>query len=495
MKKSARWFTTFFALTMFVAACGGSDDAATGAETEGSNPEVDAGASGGSTSDEDGGDSTGGENTDDDNTDAGGGADSGAGGESVVCGPGAVTAPAGTYVAFYAQCVELNDMDLFPVFRADPGYQPSASARLEQRLEALVLGVTSEERSSGLGVGFDQERDADLIDVVAGVGTDGIASVEFVVDGEAWDPGALASTSAQLMSFLDPLVATTLADAEITGIDLNGLCWGELGCEAGVVDRTDWETQLFTNYGVLSHEFCDLTEAWLRPDDCTVDGQLAEELTAGRVFDVADDDTLNLRAGPGVDFVEVAELPPDSPIRAAAAVALAEDGGRWGLVEGDAGNGWANLAFVSLERSDDESLIDAFITFAVNRNRTNFDELPLADEVQLGLGPDLQVTFAADELRNANRWTLDVESFRAYEGPFSALDVLAQMSIYQVARGPHDHCAGDPMPAPAGFDDADRISVQPDEQTITSCLEWDTVDFFLNGAGQVEAITLDLWEP
>ncbi len=50
------------------------------------------------------------------------------------------------------------------------------------------------------------------------------------------------------------------------------------------------------------------------------------------------------------------------------------------------------------------------------------------------------------------------------------------------------------MPAPEGFEDHARISVQPDPDTIDSCLRWFTVDFFVAG-GEVEAITMDLWEP
>lgn len=52
-----------------------------------------------------------------------------------------------------------------------------------------------------------------------------------------------------------------------------------------------------------------------------------------------------------------------------------------------------------------------------------------------------------------------------------------------------------PQPPPSGLQDLRRVSVQPPEQSIESCLEWSTVDFFVDEDGLVVAITVDLWEP
>ena len=54
---------------------------------------------------------------------------------------------------------------------------------------------------------------------------------------------------------------------------------------------------------------------------------------------------------------------------------------------------------------------------------------------------------------------------------------------------------GQPVPPPGGYEEFDRISVQPRLGPQDSCLMWQTVDFFLLPSGDVAAITLDLWEP
>lgn len=50
------------------------------------------------------------------------------------------------------------------------------------------------------------------------------------------------------------------------------------------------------------------------------------------------------------------------------------------------------------------------------------------------------------------------------------------------------------MPAPEGYADLRRVSIQPSEESTDSCLSWFTVDLFVN-RGQVVAVTLDLYEP
>lgn len=81
----------------------------------------------------------------------------------------------------------------------------------------------------------------------------------------------------------------------------------------------------------------------------------------------------------------------------------------------------------------------------------------------------------------------------AYVGPFSALDLLAQDRPVTVTAGPHDHCAGPPMPIHAELEGLRQISIQPTD--ATSCLEWWVVDLFLTEAGDLAGVTLDLWEP
>jgi hypothetical protein len=65
----------------------------------------------------------------------------------------------------------------------------------------------------------------------------------------------------------------------------------------------------------------------------------------------------------------------------------------------------------------------------------------------------------------------------------------------QVSLGDHPHCASPPVPPPRGMAGARRVSVQPDENSITSCLAWFSVDLFLDEHRNVVAVTLDIWEP
>ncbi len=149
-------------------------------------------------------------------------------------------------------------------------------------------------------------------------------------------------------------------------------------------------------------------------------------------------------------------------------------------------------ASASVEPSPaDQALVDAFLAFAEAPGTDTVTALPLAADVALGLGPDIVTTRNAADLVGPGAWTIDREEFRAWAGPFSALDLAAPPITITV--GTHARCAAPPEPAPEGFADLRRISIQP--TTATSCLEWWTVDFFLDDNGDIAAVTLDLFEP
>lgn len=145
--------------------------------------------------------------------------------------------------------------------------------------------------------------------------------------------------------------------------------------------------------------------------------------------------------------------------------------------------------------ADAESLVDSFVDFSKNPTDDNFNALPLAKSVDLGLGPSIVKTMEFDRLRQPDAWKLDVELFRAYVGPFSALDLLAGLEDYEVTVGDHPHCVSPPVPPPDGHESHERISVQPQLGPQDSCLMWATVDLFLEPSGDVAAITLDMYEP
>lgn len=158
--------------------------------------------------------------------------------------------------------------------------------------------------------------------------------------------------------------------------------------------------------------------------------------------------------------------------------------------------GGSGPATTTPQSNDPYVLAGSFLDFASKPNAKNFAALPLAPNVQLGLGPDIIATRPAAQLASREGWKLEIDGyFRAGVGPFSALDILDKATDAQVTIGEHPHCASPPIPPPDEVRGLERISVQPPKGAYTSCNQWYTVDFFVNDDGQVQAITMDLYEP
>jgi hypothetical protein len=404
------------------------------------------------------------------------------------CSSGPVEEPH-SIVAFYALCSD-SPFVPYPVFR--PG---SAQPDLHQAVTALVMGTTTLERASGVVTSFDTMLEPGETVVRASIGTDGVAQLEFIRDGAVWLPDTADWTSDQLIGLLDPLYATVFSISEVDGLDMSTLCMEQIACDQ-VMTRVQWEGMLFTNGGVLSTSGCNPLHAWLYPDTCTVDGIVAGGGESAVVTGIETDDVLRMRSGPGVEYFQIGDLVPGASVTATPEAAVADDGGTWRLVatsDGDAG--WVNQAFLDIDRTDAELIADGFVEFAEHPTDASFAALPLSDMVELGLGPNVIATFPRGELRRPDAWWLELEHFRAYSGPFSALEVLDRFGVYEVIEGEHPHCAGPPVQAPEGFESFERISVQPKPGTYDSCLQWATVDLFVDEDGLVVAITLDLWEP
>jgi spore germination protein GerM len=138
------------------------------------------------------------------------------------------------------------------------------------------------------------------------------------------------------------------------------------------------------------------------------------------------------------------------------------------------------------------AVMAALETFAKDP-AANFAAVALADEVSLGLGPDLIRTMDAADLADPAAWVMDIDLFRARAGTASALDLLAEERPRRVVTGDHLHCASPPVAAPSGLEGFTRISTQPTD--ATSCLEWFSVDVFVDGDGDIVAVTIDLYEP
>jgi hypothetical protein len=141
----------------------------------------------------------------------------------------------------------------------------------------------------------------------------------------------------------------------------------------------------------------------------------------------------------------------------------------------------------------DRAVVQALRAYAADPSAANFERVPWADTLSLGVGTELMRTVPAAELQAPEAWAVRPDS--GYEwassGPFNALDLLDQDEPYQTTVGAHPHCASEPKPAPADVADMRRVSTQP---TDGACPAWYTVDLFME-QGEIHAVTLDLWEP
>jgi hypothetical protein len=413
------------------------------------------------------------------------------------CGESEPEARPGWVLAFYAIC-EAGTTAPYPVYRATDDDR--------DELALLILGTNTREQARGLSTGWDsvpvEERQRISLEVSRS--PDNVLTLEFTIDGEEWRPGQLASASAQLQSFLDPLQATIFAtEANAAAIDLSNLCWGEMGCGpagSNVATRADWEGGLFVNYGLITAPGCDLEWSYFVDGACSIhDAATAYD---GRVINVADDDMLNVRSGPGVEYFRVAEVEPGGRVLALVPKAPATDGGLWQTVRLlDGTTGWVNSAFIAPasqlgDRTPEEQLSDALVAFAKRPADDTFSALPLADTVELGIGGDIFEVHPAAELRSGEAWIIeDVADFDGLVGPFSALETLRSSDRYEVTTGEHMRCAGPPRDYPAVLADFDQISVQPVPGPQWSCLQWYSVDLFVTSSGGIEAVFLDLWGP
>jgi hypothetical protein len=145
------------------------------------------------------------------------------------------------------------------------------------------------------------------------------------------------------------------------------------------------------------------------------------------------------------------------------------------------------------DRGDDAAL-DALVAFAREPDSETWSALPLADDVELGLGHHPRVRRVASELRDPAAWQVEAPRFfRGGVGPFSALSPLAGTEELKYVEGAYARCASPPAAPQRGLASLRRRSIQP--QATESCLRWFAVDAYLTDDGRIAAVILDLWEP
>lgn len=143
---------------------------------------------------------------------------------------------------------------------------------------------------------------------------------------------------------------------------------------------------------------------------------------------------------------------------------------------------------------EDERLIADLLRLADDPTQQNVAAMPFGDEVALGLGDQLHLSRDLDDLGDPQGWVIDVADFRAYSGPFSALEVARDAGTTVVSVGEYDRCVSPPAPAPEELATLRRVSVQPVLGPQDSCLRWWSVDLYLEDE-RIVAVTLDLYEP
>lgn len=136
----------------------------------------------------------------------------------------------------------------------------------------------------------------------------------------------------------------------------------------------------------------------------------------------------------------------------------------------------------------DRSIARNFYEFAESVAQ---DPAPPAPEVSLGLG--YQIIRRYDGEGHPRSWRLP-GPFAGRTGPFSVLDVVAGSDgTYRLLVGRHPRCVGPPIAPSPELTGLRQLSIQP--RSWETCLQWWSVDLFINDVGQIQAITLDYWDP
>ncbi|MEX1271263.1 MAG: hypothetical protein WEB55_02300, partial [Acidimicrobiia bacterium] len=152
-----------------------------------------------------------------------------------------------------------------------------------------------------------------------------------------------------------------------------------------------------------------------------------------------------------------------------------------------------DVPFVVPDRDPESTVTSADLELTdglIEEARTGGTEQAFADDVVISLGIDHEASLS--DPVEGNGWTIDVDEWNGYAGPFDVLGPLRnETGITTTTVGPQPHCAGPPLDIP--WQSSRQLTIQP--AGISSCLEWYAISLFLNDAGEIERVMLDLWEP
>lgn len=143
-----------------------------------------------------------------------------------------------------------------------------------------------------------------------------------------------------------------------------------------------------------------------------------------------------------------------------------------------------------------------FVAFALEPSPALLADVPFAPEVQLGLRDAIDKTVPRAKLADKASWRIDREEFAAMVGPFDATATLRQFAgihteidPFTIGVGDYPHCNNRQTfraPEVAGLA---RVTIQPRDGMIDSCISWFSVDLFVDNGGEIAAVTMDHGEP
>lgn len=152
-----------------------------------------------------------------------------------------------------------------------------------------------------------------------------------------------------------------------------------------------------------------------------------------------------------------------------------------------------SVPFEIPERSPEDTVTEADLALTDRLRafaRGASEDLTFADDVVISLGVDHEQTLG--DPYDVDLWMIEVDEWNGYAGPFDVLGPLrGEVGITVSTIGPVAHCAGPPLEIP--WDSSRQLTLTP--AGASSCLEWYAVSVFLNDAGEVNRVMLDLWEP
>jgi hypothetical protein len=149
-------------------------------------------------------------------------------------------------------------------------------------------------------------------------------------------------------------------------------------------------------------------------------------------------------------------------------------------------------AYVCDVASDDRRVAHLFEDFADNPSIGG----PFDTPVGIGLGGRLVKTLTPEQLSDPAQWRSPLNGYAARTGLVSALDLLREHAVTrQITDAPDSPCASVLQPALASLTGGGhRVRIQPPEGS-TSCLDWWSVDLYVNDVGQVVGVDVILSEP